>query len=99
MSLKKMWDEYSTLIMTIVAAVSTVCGAAIFVGALVIKGMITTQIQTETGQVAAVTTLTTALAVNTNSIQNNTNSIDRVSDQVEEVEGDTKAILLHLAGE
>ncbi len=34
----------------------------------------------------------------TNAVQNNTNSINRVEAKVEEVEGDTKAILLHLAG-
>jgi hypothetical protein len=32
-------------------------------------------------------------------VQTNTNSINRVESKVEEVEGDTKAILLHLAGE
>lgn len=35
----------------------------------------------------------------TQAVQTNTNSILRVESKVEEVEGDTKAILLHLAGE
>lgn len=35
----------------------------------------------------------------TQAVQTNTNSILRVEGKVEEVEGDTKAILLHLAGE
>jgi hypothetical protein len=35
----------------------------------------------------------------TQAVQTNTNAINRVETKVEEVEGDTKAILLHLAGE
>lgn len=35
----------------------------------------------------------------TGAVQTNTNSLIRVESKVEEVEGDTKAILLHLAGE
>lgn len=35
----------------------------------------------------------------TSAVQTNTNAINRVESKVEEVESDTKAILLHLAGE
>ena len=35
----------------------------------------------------------------TQAVQTNTNAINRVESKVEEVEGDTKAILLHLAGD
>jgi hypothetical protein len=35
----------------------------------------------------------------TGAVQTNTNSLVRVESKVEEVEGDTKAILLHLAGD
>ncbi len=35
----------------------------------------------------------------TSAVQTNTNAIGRVEEKVEEVESDTKAILLHLAGE
>ena len=57
-----------------------------------LSGMITTAIEEETVELPSLVTLTSA--VNTN-----TNAVERVEDKVEEVERDTKAILLHLAGQ
>jgi len=53
----------------------------------------------QTGQVVAITDLTTASAVIALSVSINEASINRVEGKVEEVERDTKAILLHLAGD
>ncbi len=57
-----------------------------------LSGMITEAIEEETLELPSLVTLTSA--VNTN-----TNAVERVEDKVEEVERDTKAILLHLAGQ
>jgi len=57
-----------------------------------LSGMITEAIEEETLELPSLVTLTAA-------VQTNTNAVNRVDGKVEEVERDTKAILLHLAGQ
>lgn len=49
--------------------------------------------------ISAQTITQPAIVGMTSAVQTNTNAINRVESKVEEVEGDTKAILMHLAGE
>jgi len=57
-----------------------------------LSDMITEKIEAETLELPPLVTLTSA-------VQTNTNAVGRVEGKVEEVERDTKAILLHLAGQ
>jgi hypothetical protein len=61
-------------------------------GELWLDNKIAAAIKTQTLEQPAIVGLTGA-------VQTNTSSLIRVESKVEEVEGDTKAILLHLAGE
>ena len=56
-------------------------------------------IESQTGQIAAITDMRQSLSLATVASQTNLLSINRVEGKVEEVERDTKAILLHLAGD
>ena len=61
-------------------------------GQLWLDAKIAAAIKQQTLEQPAIVTMTSA-------VQTNTNAIGRVENKVEEIEGDTKAILLHLAGE
>lgn len=69
-----------------------VCGLLWSYGNFFLDEKIANAIKTQTLEQPAIVGLTGA-------VQTNTNSLIRVEGKVEEVEGDTKAILLHLAGE
>ena len=64
-----------------------------------VKAQIQEGIKAQTGQVAEITAMAQSLALTSLATTHNTSLINDVSAEVKIVEADTKAILLHLAGD
>ena len=78
---------------------TAVAGALFMFSEYWVEAKIREGIKSQTSQVTAITDIRQSLSLATVAAQTNLMSINRVEGKVEEVERDTKAILLHLAGD
>ncbi len=97
-ALKDTWNEYASLIKTLAAVFLLISSGVGFVSGLVINSMVAKTIQTDVGQVKAVTDLTSAVSTLTETVKANTASNTRLDETVKTLQGDVTDIHKHLAG-
>lgn len=97
-AMKDTWDTYSNLIKTLTAIFLFIGAGVGTVSAIVIGNMVTNAIQTEVGQVKAVTDLTAAVGILTAVVEANTASAIRLDETTRILQSDVTAIHKHLAG-
>ncbi len=97
-ALKNTWNEYASLIKTLTAIFLLVSSGVGVISGIIISNMMSGAIQTETGQVKAVTDLTTAVSTLTATVEANTASSIRLDDTVKVLQGDVTDIHRFLAG-
>lgn len=66
---------------------------------LYLDKMIAEAIKTETGRTVTVSEIKSSVALNTDAVNDLENSVGKLEASVVELNGDVKAVLLHLAGE
>ncbi len=97
-AIKGTWNEYASLIKALTAVFLLVSSGVGFISGIIINNMVKSAIQTDVGQVKAVTDLTSAVSTLTATVEANTASATRLDSTVSILQSDVTAIHKHLAG-